>query len=245
MRRLMNIDVEKEIIEVSELRNRLKVFRDRKHAAEVLAGMLEPFRDSNALVLGIPSGGVPIAVVIARLLHLNMETAVANKITPQWNTEIGYGAVAFDGTTMIKQSFVKASGLSDEKVAEDTAKTRIKVQRRNQLFRKGRPFPDCTGRTVIIADDGLATGVTMQVTVEALKKAGTGQLIVAVPTGHLDSLQSLSKQVDAIYCPNVREGWEFAVANAYEHWSNMEESSVADILNDFEKSDSSKRDSRT
>lgn len=241
----MNIDVEKEIIEVPELRNRLKVFRDREHAAEVLAGMLEPFRDSNSLVLGIPSGGVPIAVVIARLLHLTLDTAVANKITPQWNTEIGYGAVAFDGTTTIRQSFVITSGLSDEEVAEDTAKARQKVQRRNQLFRKGRPFPDCTGKTVIIADDGLATGVTMQVAVEALQKAGTGQLVVAVPTGHLDSLQDLSKQVDAIYCPNVREGWSFAVANAYEHWTDMDESTVAAILNDFNQSNSNKPNSKT
>ena len=233
----MNIDVEKEIIELSELRNRLKVFRDREHAGEVLAGMLEPFRGSNALVLGIPSGGVPIAVVIARQLHLKLDTAVANKITPQWNTEIGYGAVAFDGTTTIRQSFVITSGLSEKEVAEDTAKARNKVQRRNQLFRKGRPFPDCRGRSVIIADDGLATGVTMQVAVEALKKAGTGQLIVAVPTGHLDSLQNLSKQVDAIYCPNVREGGSFAVADAFEQWTDMDESTVARILNDFNQSD--------
>ena len=241
----MNIDVEKEIIEVPELRNQLKVFRDREHAGEVLAGMLEPFRGSNALVMGIPSGGVPIAVVIARQLHLKLDTAVANKITPRWNTEIGYGAVAFDGTTMIRQAFVKTSGLSEKEVAEDTAKARNKVQRRNQLFRKGRPFPDCTGKTVIIADDGLATGVTMQVAVEALRKAGTGQLIMAVPTGHLDSLQDLSKQVDAIYCPNVREGWNFAVAEAYEHWSDMDESTVAAILNDFNQSDSNKLNSKT
>ena len=241
----MNIDVDKEIIEVSELRNRLKVFRDREHAAEVLAGMLEPFRDSNSLVLGIPSGGVPVAVVIARLLHLNLDTAVANKITPQWNTEIGYGAVAFDGTTTIRQSFVKTSGLSDEEVAEDTAKTRHKVQRRNQLFRKDRPFPDCRGKSVIIVDDGLATGVTMQVAVKALLKAGTGQLIVAVPTGHLDSLQDLSKQVDAIYCANVREGWSFAVAEAYEHWSDLDESTVTKILDDFNQSDSNKLSSKT
>ena len=241
----MNIDVEKEIIEVSELRNRLKVFRNREHAAEVLAGMLEPFRDSNSLVLGIPSGGVPIAVVIARLLHLSLDTAVANKITPHWNTEIGYGAVAFDGTEMIRQSFVKTSGLSDEEVAEDTAKARRKVHRRNQLYRRGRPFLDCTGKPVIIVDDGLATGVTMQVTVEALKKAGTGQLIVAVPTGHLDSLQNLSKQVDAIYCPNVREGWSFSVADAFEQWSNLDEYTVAAILNDFNQSDSNKLNSKT
>jgi len=233
----MDIEVEKEIIEVPELRNRLKVFRDREHAGEVLASMLEPFRDSDSLVLGIPSGGVPIAVVVAHFLHLNMDTAVANKITPHWNTEIGYGAVAFDGTTTIRQSFVKTSGLSDEEVAEDTAKARRKVQRRNQLFRGSRPFPDCTGRPVIIVDDGLASGVTMEVAVEALKKAGTGQLIVAIPTGHLDSLQNLSRQVDAIYCPNVREGWTFAVAEAYQQWTDMDESTVAAILNDFNQSD--------
>jgi putative phosphoribosyl transferase len=102
----MDIEVEKEIIEIPELRNRLNVFRDREHAGEVLAGMLGPYRDSDSLVLGIPSGGVPIALVVARLLHLNVDTAVANKITPHWNTELGYGAVAFDGTIRIRQSFV-------------------------------------------------------------------------------------------------------------------------------------------
>jgi putative phosphoribosyl transferase len=236
----MNINVEKEIIELSELRNQMKVFRDREYAGEMLADMLEPFRDSDSLVFGIPSGGVPVAVIIARLLHLNLDTVVANKITPRWNSETGYGAVAFDGTTIVRQSFVKASGLSDEEVAEDTAKARNKVQRRNQLFRKGRPFPDCTGRTVIIVDDGLASGVTMEVAVEALKKAGTGRLVVAIPTGHLDSLQDLSKQVDVIYCPNVREGWSFAVADAFEQWSNLDESTVATILNDFNQTDTNK-----
>jgi putative phosphoribosyl transferase len=80
----------------------------------------------------------------------------------------------------------------------------------------------------------------MQVAVEALRKAGTGQLIAAVPTGHIDSLQDISKQVDAIYCPNIREGWSFAVAEAYEQWSDLDEYTVATMLNDFNRSDSNR-----
>ncbi len=229
----MNLETEKVIIDVPELRNRPKVFRDREHAGEVLGSMFEGLLDSNSLVLGIPSGGVPVALVIARLLRLNLDIAVANKITPHWNTELGYGAIAFDGTEMVRQSFITNLGLSDEEVKEDKERTRHKVQRRNQVFRKGLPFPNCNGKTVIIVDDGLATGVTMQVAVEAIRKCGPSQMIVAVPTGHLGSLKDLAKQVDKVYCPNVREDLRFAVAEAYEQWSDLNEYTITGMLNDY------------
>ena len=215
------------------MRDRCEVFRNRHHAGEVLADMLESYRDSNALVLGIPSGGIPIAVVIARQLHLEMDAAIANKITPKCNSEYGYGAVAFDGTTQVNTAFVDSSGLSEQDVAEDVERTRNKVIRRDRLMRRDRPFPTCTGRPVILVDDGIATGATIEAAVEALRKVGAKELIVAVPTGHDRPLKELNGRVDTVYCPNVRGGWTFAVAQAYEHWTNMDENDAAAVLKDF------------
>jgi predicted phosphoribosyltransferase len=229
----VNIEKNNVIIDLPELRNRVRVFRDRHHAGIVLAGMLKTFRDGSALVLGIPSGGIPIAVVIAQELNLDLDVAVANKITPPWSSEIGYGAIAFDGTYIINQAFIEADGLSEQQVLEGKEIANTKVKRRSQLLRGDRPFPKCTGRPVIVVDDGIATGVTLQAVVNALRKAGAKHLIVAVPTSHDQPLMGFAQQVEEIYCPNIRREQTFAVAEAYENWRDLDELSTANILKEF------------
>jgi hypothetical protein len=110
------------VIELPALRNQVGVFRDRAHAGEVLASMLSAYRDSNALVLGIPAGGAPVAAVIARVLALPLDMAVLSKLTLPWNTEAGYGALAFDGTLRLNTALVTRAGLSDAVI--ETGKAR-------------------------------------------------------------------------------------------------------------------------
>ena len=196
--------------------------------------MLEDYRGSGALVVGIPCGGVPVAAVIAKKLNLELDVVVASKITPSWNPEWGFGAMAFDGTTLIDHGFAGSAGLDDEAITEAAKKARMKVERRNRVFRGNRPFPDCRGRTVLVIDDGIATGVTVEVALEALRKAGAGSLIIGVPTGHESSVERFAGQVDAVYCPNVRGGATFAVAEAYEFWTNLEEVPTAALLKSFQ-----------
>src|SRR4030067_46592 len=121
---------EKSICDLPELRNRGRVFRDREHAGMVLAGLLESMRGARAGVLGIPAGGIPVAAVIARDLELTLDTAVVSKITLPWNTESGYGAVAFDGTVCLNQDLVESLALGEAVVNDGIARTRDKVDAR-------------------------------------------------------------------------------------------------------------------
>lgn len=98
------------------------------------------------------------------------------------------------------------------------------------MLRGGKPLPDLAGRTVILVDDGLASGFTLLTAVEALRKAGAGEIILAVPTAHAESAVRLARKVEAIYCPNVRGGWQFAVAEAYVRWTDVSEDEAAGIL---------------
>ena len=222
------------IVDLPKMRDRVRVFRDRASAGKVLAGMLEEYRQSDAIVMGIPAGGIAVAVEIAKKLHLPLDVVVVSKITLPWNTEAGYGAVAFDGTVLLNEEFLSSLNLSRQKIETGTEETKQKVARRVMLFRGNRPLPDFK-RLIILVDDGLASGFTVRVAIEALRQSGATKVILAVPTAHLESAQRL-KGVEAIYCPNLRRGFSFAVADAYEEWGDLDEQEVTRILQEFKES---------
>ncbi len=220
------------VIDLPKLRKRVRVFRDRASAGKVLAGMLEEYRGSDALVMGIPAGGMAVAVEIARELHLALDIAVVSKITLPWNSEAGYGAVAFDGTVKLNEALLSRLNLSEQEIQTGIEKTQQKVSRRVTMFRGDRPLPDFK-HPIILVDDGLASGFTLRVAIKALREAGAKKIILAVPTAHSESLQMILEEVEAIYCPNLRGGLSFAVADAYEHWSDLDEEEVITILREF------------
>jgi putative phosphoribosyl transferase len=212
-----------------ELRQRTHVFRDRADAGRILAGMLAGFRGTDALLLAIPSGGVPVAATIATTLGLALDVAVVSKILLPWTSEAGYGAVAFDGSVLVDARAAARFGLSESDVREGTEAARSKVLRRLALLRADRPL-ELAGRTVILVDDGIAAGSTLRAAVGALRGQGVGRLIVAVPTGHGRTLRDLAGAVDALYCANVRQGTSFAVADAYQAWRDVTEDEVVETL---------------
>lgn len=219
--------------EIPELRDRTAVFRDRDHAGEVLAEMLQSLRGSDARVLAIPAGGVPVAAALCRALALPLGVAVVSKITLPWNTEVGYGAVAFDGTVLLNDELVDQIGLDRAAIDRGVEETLGKVRRRLREL-PGAVAPDeLAGHPVVLVDDGLASGFTMRVAIEALRGTGPGRLLVAVPTGSPRTLRRLEPLVEELHCANVRGGLRFAVAEAYAHWSDVEESEAARILGDF------------
>ncbi len=220
------------IHELPSLRDRTRVFADRTDAGNILADMLSGCYDRDALVLGIPAGGVPVAAQVARRLGLTLDVAVVSKITLPWNTEAGFGAVAFDGTVRLNQELVPRLGLKDEDIANRIDETAAKVRRRSRWLRGDRPLPDLANRPVILVDDGLASGFTMLVAIEALKKAVASRIIVAVPTAHARAIARTVEQVVSVYCPNIRGGWSFAVADAYKYWSDVDEVEVIKMLED-------------
>lgn len=226
----MAAGVPKRIHDLPELRNRIEVFHDRIHAGQVLADMLKPFGKKDGIVLGIPAGGVPVAAEIAKNLALPLDVAVVSKITLPWNTEAGYGAVAFDGSHRLNEEMLPQLGLSQKEIHAGIEKTSAKVLRRVVSLRGEKPLPELSRKKVIAVDDGLASGFTMLVAVETLSRAGAEDIIVAVPTGHSETIEKIAAKVKALYCPNIRGGGRFAVADAYERWSDVTEKEVIKIM---------------
>jgi predicted phosphoribosyltransferase len=181
-------------------------------------------------VLAIPAGGVPVAAAVASSLALPLDIAVVSKITLPWNTEVGYGAVAFDGTVRLNQELVRRAELGEEEIRRGVEETGAKVRRRIAELRGAEEAPDLSGRSAVVVDDGLASGFTMLTAVEALRKTGPSRIVVAVPTGSLHSVEDLAARADALYCANVRGGWSFAVADAYQSWYDVPESEVRELL---------------
>lgn len=225
-------DDDQAIVERGELRDRVRVFRDRAHAGALLAEMLESRYAARlaTLVLAIPAGGVPVAAPLAARLGLPLDLAVVSKITLPWNSEVGYGAVAFGGEALLNETLVARLGLSQRQVEDGIARTRDKVARRNLVLRRGRGYDRLNGSAVILVDDGLASGFTMRAAIDAVRGAGAAEIVVAVPTAHQSSLPPLLEAVEAVYCANVRGGARFAVADAYKTWTDVSEKEVIDIL---------------
>ena len=218
--------------ELEALRDEVRVFRDRTHAGHALGEMLIDRRGADACVLAIPAGGLPVAEPLARMLELSLDVAVVSKITPPWNSEVGYGAVAFDGTVRLNERLLSGLELGEDEVRAGIEEASEKVERRVRALRGTEPPLAVAGRDVLLVDDGLASGFTMLTAAAALRIAGARSVLVAVPTGSTRALEleGLGDVVDTIYCANVRGGRSFAVADAYEQWSDVDESQALEIL---------------
>jgi predicted phosphoribosyltransferase len=216
--------------EMARLRDRRHVFRDRTHAGEVLAGMLEGHVPAAARVLAIPAGGVPVGAALAEALGAPLDVAVVSKVTPSRNSEVGYGAVAFDGSVRVDDRRRRQLSVSEAEAEADVARTVARVRRRVELLRPGGGPIVEPGEAAVLVDDGLASGTTMELAVEAIRKAGAARVAVAVPTGSGLAAARLATIADELFCANVRTGPFFAVADAYERWSDETEDAVLAIL---------------
>src|SRR3954464_1424554 len=158
------------------------LFTDRRAAGQVLAHRLADFaRLENTVVLGLPRGGVPVAGEVARLLDLPLDIFVVRKLGCPGREELALGAIASGGLRVFNVDVLGELGLSREAVMEIAAREEEEVKRREQAYRGDRPPLDLRGKTVIVVDDGLATGASMSVALIALRKLGAGRLICAVP----------------------------------------------------------------
>ncbi|HHT9136736.1 MAG TPA: phosphoribosyltransferase, partial [Candidatus Wunengus sp. YC60] len=218
------------LIEDRSLRDKVYVFKDRKEAGRVLAQRLSGYKDSDGIVLGIPSGGVPVAAEIAKILGLSLDVVIVRKIQLPDNTEAGFGAVGPDGEVSLNTSLISQLHLTKEAVERQIQMTVGIIKRRNELFRGGCPFPSLKDKVVIIVDDGLASGYTMLSAVDFIKRHKPEKVVIAVPTAPKGTVDFILPQVDELVCLNVRGGFPFAVANAYENWYDLEDEEVILIL---------------
>ena len=226
------------IWDVAELREQIGLFDDRAHAGGMLGDMLAGQLGDDASVLGIAAGGVAVGAPIARRLGVGLSAAVVNKITPAWNSEWGFGAVAYDGSVVTDESSLARASIDRAELGRCTARARAKVNRRLELFARHGPPADLSGRAVVVVDDGLATGITMRGAIQAVQQGGAGEIIMAIPTAHRASIDWFvsRRTVAAVYCPNIRSGPSFAVAQAYRHWTNMTDAEIEEILAGFSAS---------
>ena len=228
------------LIEDLYLRDKLYVFRDRKEAGTILARKLLKYKGTDGLVLGIPSGGVPVAAELAKALSLPVELVILRKIQIPHNTEAGFGAVAPDYKVLINEDLLSMLNLSQKYVERQIKLTIDTIKKRDDLFRKGLPFPSVKNKIVIIVDDGLASGYTMLSAVEFLRRHEPKKIVVAVPTGSKRTVDFILPNVDELICLNIRSGFTFAVADAYENWYDLTDNDVISILQEFNRNISDK-----
>ncbi|MDD1708063.1 MAG: phosphoribosyltransferase [Methanoregulaceae archaeon] len=213
------------------LRNRKGVFRDRSDAGKRLAAfMTEHCPVKHPLICAIPAGGVPIGLELAKGFSTRMFLGVVRKLKVPWNPEAGFGSMTWNGKVYLNQELVRLLNLSDADIQQAIAETRNNIRLRLEQFAGGHSLPSIHGRTIIITDDGLASGYTMVAAVEAIRGESPEEIIVAVPTGSSGAVRVLSGIVDTLVCLNLREHSPFAVADAYQSWYDLTDEEVISLL---------------
>jgi len=176
-------------------------FRDRHEAGQLLAKELVTLRGrEDVIVLGVPRGGVVVAYEVARALGAPLDVYITRKIGAPQNPELAIGAVASDGTLVLDHDLIERIGVSDRYVQEETARQRQEIKRRLAAYRGSRPEADLHGKTVVLVDDGVATGATTLASLRAIKARQPAQLILAVPVGPEDTIQVLASEADQVVC---------------------------------------------
>ena len=223
------------ILERPSLRERVGVFANRAEGGRVLAELLEGVLSPDTVVLAIPPAGVPVGAAVAEQLGLALDVAVVNPITLPWDTARAFGAVAFDGTIQLNQPLVAYLGLGISELEHGAQKARTRLARRLELFRNGQPAPRLFGRSVLLVDQGLASGFTMRVAVAAARSSGAARVLVAVPTGASDALDALAHEVELLACANVRSGRAFSTLDAYVEHHELDDAGAAELLHETQQ----------
>lgn len=205
----------------------MRVYDDRRQAGELLASELEKHR--GALVLGIPRGGVTIAGVIADRIDGELDVAIARKIGAPSNPELAMGAVGVDGVPLLDTAIVRALGVSESAVADEVARQTDEAKRRLAVYRGERPAPSIQGRTVIVADDGVATGATIKAVLTEVRRQEPALLIVAVPCGPPPTIVELGQLADEVVCPLQPPGF-MSVGQWYRDFTQVTDDEVLELL---------------
>ncbi|TXT63752.1 MAG: putative phosphoribosyl transferase [Promethearchaeota archaeon] len=187
----------------------------------------------------IPNGGVPVAEGFCSELGLNYDLLIVRKIKIPYNLEAGFGSMTPDGTVLLNDELLSYLNLSQEDINRSTEITRKEIENRLAFYNKQYTTKEdyrkrISQKMIFLLDDGLASGFTMLAAIKMVKQYEPKQIFLAVPTAPLKTTQRLGKEVDKIYCPNVRNARHFAVAEAYKNWYDLSESEILKILNTSE-----------
>jgi predicted phosphoribosyltransferase len=206
------------------------VFNDRAEAGRVLAEQLRHYAGRpDVIVLALPRGGVPVAYEVARALHAPLDIFVVRKLGIPGHEELAMGAVATGGVRVLNDQVVKGLSIPGFVIDAVANWELLELERRERLYRGNRPPPEVRGKTVILVDDGLATGSTMLAAVQALRKLGPASIVVAVPVASPDTCQLLKEYVDETVCPATPEPF-YAVGLWYRDFSQTTDEEVRELL---------------
>jgi predicted phosphoribosyltransferase len=205
-------------------------FRDRLEAGRVLATRLEKYANRpDVLVLALPRGGVPVAFEVAGALNAPLDVFLVRKLGAPGQPELAMGAIASGGAFVVNEEVVRALGITEDELRDVAAKEMQELERRERAYRDGRPPPDVRGKTVILIDDGLATGSSMMAAVAALRQEHPERIVVAVPVAARATCDQLAGQVDDVVCAMTPEPF-LAVGLWYEEFSQTNDDEVRDLL---------------
>lgn len=207
-----------------------EIFRDRSEAGRALASALERYRNrGDVIVLGLPRGGIPVAYEVARSLPAPLDVFVVRKLGVPGREELAMGAIASGGIRVLNDdvmSYLRVPAAAVEKVARAEEE---ELRRRERAYRGSRPFPALSGKSVIVIDDGLATGSTMRAAVAALRKLEPSRIVVAVPVGAEESCALLRREADEVVCLSTPEPFQ-AVGLWYGDFSQTTDDEVRALL---------------
>jgi putative phosphoribosyl transferase len=205
-------------------------FQDRYEAGRRLARELGDYagRD-DVLVIALPRGGVPVGYEVARALGAPLDVMQVRKLGVPGREELAMGAIASGGVRIVSETVVEALGIPERVIATVAAAEAQELERRERIYREGRLFPEVRGRTVILVDDGLATGSTMRAAAAALRSLGAARLVAAVPVAPREGCDAMWEVVDDVVCARIPERF-LAVGEWYEDFSQTSDEEVSELL---------------
>ena len=207
-----------------------RAFRDRSDAGQRLATQLTSYANRpDVLVLALPRGGVPVAFEVAQALNAPLDVFLVRKLGLPGQEELAMGAIATGGVTVLNSAVVDTLRISDDVIDQVAAQEQRELERRERLYRGDRPPPDVRGKTVILVDDGLATGATMYAAAAALRELGPSRIVVAVPTAAPETCDAFRDAVDEIVCAITPDPF-YAVSLWYEDFSQTTDDEVRELL---------------
>jgi predicted phosphoribosyltransferase len=205
-------------------------YRDRRHAGRELASKLLEYADRpDVTVLALPRGGVPVAYEVATALRAPLDVFIVRKLGVPGHEEYAMGAIATGGVRVLDERVVRTARVTRAELDAVTAAEQRELERRERQYRGDRPPPDVTGRTVILVDDGLATGATMRAAVTALREEGAARVVVAVPIAPPETCDAFRDVVDDIVCARTPEPF-YAVGLWYDDFSQTTDEEVHELL---------------
>jgi predicted phosphoribosyltransferase len=205
-------------------------FRDRHDAGRRLATKLASYANRpDVIVLALPRGGVPVGHEVAKALGAPLDVFVVRKLGLPWHEEIAMGAIASGGVRVLDWNLLRVARVTEAELRRVMAAEQMELERRERQYRGDRPFPDLHGRTVILVDDGLATGSSMRVAVEALREEEPVRIVAAVPVSSPETCDALRDVADEVVCAETPEPFR-AVGNWYDDFSQTTDEEVHELL---------------